>query len=68
MAGKLAITVWENDWFTVGEAIVKIEKIRGKSCRVTIQAPKEIKVLRAKVIEREKRNESMQEMQDGDRE
>lgn len=66
MAGKLAITVWENDWFTVGEAIVKIEKIRGKACRVTIQAPKEIKVLRAKVIERERHNESMQEMQDGD--
>ena len=64
MAGKLAITVWENDWFTVGEAIVRIEKIRGKACRVTIQAPKEIKVLRAKVIEREKRNESMQEMQE----
>ena len=66
MAGKLAITVWENDWFTVGEAIVKIEKICGKACRVTIQAPKEIKVLRAKVIERERHNESMQEMQDGD--
>lgn len=66
MAGKLAITVWENDWFTVGEAIVKIEKIRGKACKVTIQAPRDVKILRAKVIEREIRNESLQKMQDRD--
>lgn len=53
MAGKLVLTIRENDWFAVGDAIVKIERINGVAAKVSIRAPKDVKVLRGKLILKE---------------
>ena len=56
MPGKLALTLHKRGWLQIGDAILTIEDVRGSMVKVTVQAPKEIKILRDKVIEREKRD------------
>jgi len=53
MAGKLVLTIRENDWFVVGDAIIKIERISGVAAKVSIRAPKDVKILRGKLILKE---------------
>lgn len=66
MSGRLCITVMEGGWFQVGDAIIRIDEVRGSRVDVVVEAPKDIKVLRDKVIERERakhaNDESMPKM------
>lgn len=60
MSGRLCITVMEGGWFQVGEAIVRIDDVRGSRVDVVVEAPRHVKVLRDKVVERERaKHESM---------
>ena len=54
MSGRLCITVMEGGWFQIGDAIVRIDEVRGSRVDVIVEAPKSIKVLRDKVVERER--------------
>jgi sRNA-binding carbon storage regulator CsrA len=54
MSGRLCITVMEGGWLQIGDAIVRIDEVRGSRVDVVVEAPKNIKVLRDKVIERER--------------
>lgn len=63
MSGRLCITVMEGGWFQVGDAIIRIDEVRGSRVDVIVEAPKDIKVLRDKVIERERnRHATMSKM------
>jgi len=44
----------EGGWFQIGDAIVRIDEVRGSRVDVVVEAPKNIRVLRDKVIERER--------------
>jgi sRNA-binding carbon storage regulator CsrA len=59
MAGKLVLTIRENDWFVVGDAVIKIERIKGPAAKVSIQAPKSIKILRGKLVEEQRDADKM---------
>lgn len=52
MAGKLVLGMQEKNWIQIGDSIVTLEEIRGNRIRVSIQAPKDVLVLRDRVVEK----------------
>lgn len=52
MAGKLVLGMQEKNWIQIGDSIVTLEEIRGNQIRVSIQAPKDVIVLRDRVVEK----------------
>lgn len=58
MPGKLCLTLRRQSWIKIGDAILTIERVTGGTIKVTIEAPKEVKVLRDKVIQRIKENDT----------
>ena len=68
MAGKLVLQVREKEYILIGsEIVVTLERLQGTRTSISIQAPKDVRVLRGTVIERERvENESMQKVRQQD--
>ena len=58
MPGKLCLTLRRQSWIKIGDAILTVERVAGGTIKVTIEAPKEVKVLRDKVIQRMKADDT----------
>ena len=69
MAGKLVLQVREKEYILIGsDIVVTLERLQGTRTSISIQAPKDVRVLRGTVIEREReKNEQMSKVrkQDG---
>lgn len=68
MAGKLVLQVREGEWILIGnDIVVTLERLQGTRTSISIRAPKDVRVLRGTVIERERvENESMQKVRQQD--
>lgn len=68
MAGKLVLQVREKEYILIGsDIVVTLERLQGTRTSISIQAPKDVRVLRGTVIERErKQNEQMPEVRQKD--
>jgi sRNA-binding carbon storage regulator CsrA len=51
--GRLVVTIEEGQYVKIGDTILTVSKVKGKSAKLAIQAPKEVKVLRGTLIEKE---------------
>jgi sRNA-binding carbon storage regulator CsrA len=58
MAGKLVLGMQEGNWVQVGESIIMLEEICGNRIRISIQAPKHIRVLRDRVVEKQRKKDA----------
>ena len=57
MAGKLVLQVREGEYVLIGsDIIVTLERIQGARTSISIEAPKEVKILRGKLVEEQKDN------------
>jgi sRNA-binding carbon storage regulator CsrA len=58
MAGKLVLGMREGNWIQVGESIVMLEEICGNRIKISIQAPDNVRVLRDRVIEKQRKKDA----------
>jgi carbon storage regulator CsrA len=59
MAGKLVLQVREGEWILIGsEIIVTLERIQGARTSISVAAPKDVKILRGKLVEEQQRDGS----------
>jgi carbon storage regulator len=59
MAGKLVLQIREKEWILIGsDIIVTIERIQGNRTSVSVAAPKDVKILRGKLVEEQQRDGS----------
>ena len=55
MAGKLVLQVREGEYILIGrDIIVTLERIQGARTSISIEAPKEVKILRGKLVEEQR--------------
>jgi carbon storage regulator CsrA len=58
-AGKLVLQVREGEWILIGsEIIVTLERIQGARTSISVAAPKDVKILRGKLVEEQQRDGS----------
>lgn len=56
-AGKLVLQVREGEWILIGEDIVvTLERIQGARTSISVAAPKDVKILRGKLVEEQQRD------------
>jgi carbon storage regulator CsrA len=56
-AGKLVLQVREGEWILIGsEIIVTLERIQGARTSISVAAPKDVKILRGKLVEEQQRD------------
>ena len=58
MAGKLVLQVREGEWILIGsDIVVTLERLQGTRTSISIEAPKDVKILRGTLIEKDRQNE-----------
>jgi|688.fasta_scaffold429204_3 sRNA-binding carbon storage regulator CsrA len=58
-AGKLVLQIREGEWILIGsEIIVTLERIQGARTSISVAAPKDVKILRGKLVEEQQRDGS----------
>ena len=58
MAGKLVLQVREGEWILIGsDIVITLERLQGTRTSISIEAPKDVKILRGTLIEKDRQNE-----------
>jgi len=57
VAGRLVLQVREGEWILIGkDIVVTLERIQGARTSISVAAPKEVKILRGKLVEEQHRD------------
>ena len=58
MAGKLVLQVREGEYILIGsDIIVTLERLQSNRTSISIEAPKDVKILRGTLVEKDRQNE-----------
>lgn len=58
MAGKLVLQVREGEWILIGsDIVITLERLQGTRTSISIEAPKDVKILRGTLIEKDRQHE-----------
>ena len=58
MAGKLVLQVREGEYILIGsDIVVTLERLQGTRTSISIEAPKDVKILRGTLVEKDRQNE-----------
>lgn len=58
MAGKLVLQVREGEWILIGsDIVITLERLQGTRTSISIEAPKDVKILRGTLVEKDRQSE-----------
>lgn len=58
MAGKLVLQVREGEYILIGsDIVVTLERLQGTRTSISIEAPKDVKILRGTLVEKDRQSE-----------
>lgn len=58
MAGKLVLQVREGEYILIGsDIIVTLERLQSNRTSISVEAPKDVKILRGTLVEKDRQNE-----------